>query len=88
MTEKDKLKVRRLDLKDFWTEDTNVRINNNDDKTNQANYELDIQKQIQHALKNKNMKWHNSQHFAHWCRYTKPNMKRSENGTVSYKKMV
>lgn len=73
--EKEKYKVKMLGLMEFWTETSNIRINNHDDKNKPANYEQEIHKQIQSAAKNKHMNWHNSQHFAYWCRYTKPSQR-------------
>lgn len=73
--EKEKYKVKLVSLAEFWTENTNIRINNHDDKNNTPNYETEIQKQIHSAMKNKHLNWHNTQHFAHWCRYTKPSQR-------------
>lgn len=65
-----------LHLNEFWLPEHEIKINNLNDKEKTPNNEEDIRKQVEAALKNKNLKWHNSQHFPYWCRYDKPTLGR------------
>lgn len=68
-----KIKILKQTIKDFWTEDSIVRINNRCDKERTPNTEAMIRSQIETALKSgQRLKWHNPQHFVHWCRYGQP----------------
>lgn len=64
-----RIKVIKMTLDDVWKKGCIIRINNFGDKENQAHNEKDIKGQITFAQKTKSVLWHNTQHFAYWCRY-------------------
>lgn len=64
---KGKFKVVACKLSEFWPEKTKVRINNKCDRTETPLAEDVIKNQIDVAETKK--KWHNSEHFAYFCRY-------------------
>ncbi|KAL3275443.1 hypothetical protein HHI36_020204, partial [Cryptolaemus montrouzieri] len=72
---RDKLKVHAFNLSEFWTEGSEIRINNKNDKTDAPNNEEAIRRQIKYAEKRK---FHNSEHFAYFCRYEKPETPRAK----------
>ncbi|CAH0548040.1 unnamed protein product [Brassicogethes aeneus] len=65
---KGKPKVSEQNLEDFWPEETNLRINNKNDKTESPLTEECIRNQVSFAL-TVSRKWHNSEHLAYFCRY-------------------
>ncbi|XP_049946595.1 uncharacterized protein LOC126440350 [Schistocerca serialis cubense] len=62
-------KIVREPLENFWTEGSQIRINNSSDKTHQHHSEEEVVQRVEHALQHKSRKWHNSEHFAFWCRH-------------------
>jgi len=62
-------KVTKYTLADIWKQGFIIRINNFGDKEKAPHSEKDIKNQLSFAWKAKQMLWHNSQHFATWCRY-------------------
>lgn len=65
---KGKFKVLPCKLVEFWPEGTCVKINNKCDKTETPLPEETIRNQIL-AAENSKRKWHNTEHFAYYCRY-------------------
>ncbi|XP_055608828.1 uncharacterized protein LOC129756089 isoform X2 [Uranotaenia lowii] len=63
-----RLKVYSVTLEQLWQQGFHIRINNLCDKSKKAHSEKDILGQIKYATKTK-MPFHNSQHFAEFCRY-------------------
>lgn len=63
-----RLKIYNSSLDQLWQQGYQIRINNLQDKTKKAHNEKDIVAQIKYATKTK-MAFHNSQHFAEFCRY-------------------
>ncbi|XP_055524352.1 uncharacterized protein LOC129718006 [Wyeomyia smithii] len=63
-----RLKIYNTSLDKLWQQGYQIRINNLCDKTKKAHNEKDILAQIKFANKTK-MTFHNSQHFAEFCRY-------------------
>lgn len=68
---KGKFKVLPCKLDEFWPENTQVRINNKSDKSQTPLNEEMIRNQIS-AVENSRRKWHNTEHFAYFCRYGPP----------------
>ncbi|KAK9877984.1 hypothetical protein WA026_020198 [Henosepilachna vigintioctopunctata] len=64
-----KLKVQPFNLLEFWTNDSEIRINNKNDKTNNSNNDDEVRRQIKNA---ETRKFQNSEHFVYFCRYEKP----------------
>lgn len=65
-------KVVQEKLEKFWVPDSRIRINNKSDRTMSYHNEDEIKQQVSYALRHqKKQKWHNSEHFAHWCRHGK-----------------
>ncbi|GLH06311.1 uncharacterized protein GBIM_11797 [Gryllus bimaculatus] len=60
--------VKKEKLEEFWRPGLRIRINNESDRTQQYHEGDQIRKQVEFALQSK-QKWHNPQHFAHWCRH-------------------
>lgn len=58
---------------EFWSKDTKIRINNQNDKKSVPHSEEVIRDQIAYAQANKT-KWHNTEHFTYWCRYGPPHI--------------
>ncbi|RZC05016.1 uncharacterized protein BDFB_008013, partial [Asbolus verrucosus] len=65
---KGKFKVLPLKLVEFWADDTQLRINNKSDKTETPLTEDVVRNQIL-AAEGSKRKWHNTEHFAYYCRY-------------------
>ncbi|XP_044269535.1 uncharacterized protein LOC123014462 [Tribolium madens] len=65
---KGKFKVLPCKLVEFWPEGTCVKINNKCDKTETPLPEDTVRNQIL-AAENSKRKWHNTEHFAYYCRY-------------------
>lgn len=65
-----KNEIQGLKLMEFWTEGAKLKINNQADQTTTPLAEDEIRSQILYAESSKK-KWHNSEHFTYWCRYTK-----------------
>lgn len=63
-----RLKIYNTSLDQLWAQGYRIRINNLCDKAKKAHSEKDILAQIKYATKTK-MAFHNSQHFAEFCRY-------------------
>ncbi|XP_058813184.1 uncharacterized protein LOC131677400 isoform X1 [Topomyia yanbarensis] len=63
-----RLKVYSTSVDQLWKQGYRIRINNLCDKTKKPHNEKDILAQIKYATKTK-MAFHNSQHFAEFCRY-------------------
>lgn len=63
-----RLKIYNASLDQLWQQGYQIRINNLCDKAKKAHNEKDILAQIKYATKTK-MAFHNSQHFAEFCRY-------------------
>lgn len=63
-----RLKIYNSSLDQLWTQGYRIRINNLCDKAKKPHSEKDILAQIKYATKSK-MAFHNSQHFAEFCRY-------------------
>nr|XP_019537766.1 uncharacterized protein LOC109408850 [Aedes albopictus]XP_029712744.1 uncharacterized protein LOC115253989 [Aedes albopictus] len=63
-----RLKIYNSSLDQLWQQGYQIRINNLCDKAKKAHNEKDIMAQIKYATKTK-MAFHNSQHFAEFCRY-------------------
>lgn len=63
------MKVVKMTLAHIWKQGYKIRINNFGDRESTAHTDKDIRSQILYAVKSRSMTWHNSQHFAHWCRY-------------------
>uniref|UniRef100_A0A336M2S9 CSON010913 protein n=2 Tax=Culicoides sonorensis TaxID=179676 RepID=A0A336M2S9_CULSO len=63
------MKVVKMTIVNIWKQGNKIRINNFGDKDSTPHSEKDIRSQILFAAKSRTMTWHNSQHFAHWCRY-------------------
>lgn len=72
-----KHKVSALNLTEFWTKDTQIRINNKNDKDVAPNAEDLIRKQIKVA-ENSKRKFHNTEHFTYYCRYEKGPVQRTK----------
>uniref|UniRef100_A0A182PAD9 palmitoyl-protein hydrolase n=1 Tax=Anopheles epiroticus TaxID=199890 RepID=A0A182PAD9_9DIPT len=66
--EKKPMKVYCVTLSNLWQQGHQLRINNVADRTKKAHPEKDILAQIKYASKCQ-MAFHNSQHFAEFCRY-------------------
>lgn len=66
--EKKPMKVYCITLMNLWQQGFQLRINNVADRTKKAHPEKDILAQIKYAAKCQ-MVFHNSQHFAEFCRY-------------------
>uniref|UniRef100_A0A182T1C0 Uncharacterized protein n=1 Tax=Anopheles maculatus TaxID=74869 RepID=A0A182T1C0_9DIPT len=66
--EKKPMKVYCVALSNLWQQGHQLRINNVADRTKKAHPEKDILAQIKYASKCQ-MSFHNSQHFAEFCRY-------------------
>uniref|UniRef100_A0A8W7PSB4 Uncharacterized protein n=1 Tax=Anopheles coluzzii TaxID=1518534 RepID=A0A8W7PSB4_ANOCL len=66
--EKKPMKVYCVTLANLWQQGHQLRINNVADRTKKAHPEKDILAQIKYASKCQ-MPFHNSQHFAEFCRY-------------------
>uniref|UniRef100_A0A182QD99 Uncharacterized protein n=1 Tax=Anopheles farauti TaxID=69004 RepID=A0A182QD99_9DIPT len=66
--EKKPMKVYCITLATLWQQGYQLRINNVADRTKKPHPEKDILAQIKYASKC-NMVFHNSQHFAEFCRY-------------------
>ncbi|XP_037048870.1 uncharacterized protein LOC119083283 [Bradysia coprophila] len=64
-----RLKLVKITLAQLWEQGYIVRINNFGDKEKPPHCEKDIKSQVSFAQKAKQELWHNSQHFAYWCRY-------------------
>ncbi|XP_022920916.1 uncharacterized protein [Onthophagus taurus] len=71
------LKMHHFTVEEFWPEGTLLKINNFSDKSETPHSEDVIKKQITSAEKTK-MKWHNTEHFAYFCRYGQPETPRSK----------
>ncbi|XP_021920055.1 uncharacterized protein LOC110830013 [Zootermopsis nevadensis] len=68
----DQGKVVQEKLEKFWVPDSRIRINNKSDQNMPYHSEEEIRQQVTYALRHqKKQKWHNSEHFAHWCRHGK-----------------
>ncbi|CAH1367579.1 unnamed protein product [Tenebrio molitor] len=65
---KGKFKVLPCKLVEFWPDGTCVRINNKCDKTETPLGEDVVRNQIV-AAEGSKRKWHNTEHFAYYCRY-------------------
>ncbi|XP_069688144.1 uncharacterized protein l(1)G0469 [Periplaneta americana] len=66
----DQDKVVKEKLEKFWVPGSRIRINNHSDRQMVYHSELEIRQQTEYALRHqRKQKWHNSQHFAHWCRH-------------------
>lgn len=63
-----RLKIYNTSLDQLWALGYRIRINNLCDKAKKAHSAKDILAQIKYASKSK-MAFHNSQHFAEFCRY-------------------
>jgi hypothetical protein len=63
-----RLKVVKFSIADLWNQKYKIRINNMNDKTKHINSEKEIKSQINYAIKHKTV-FHNSLHFADFCRY-------------------
>lgn len=63
-----RLKIYNSSLDQLWAQGYRIRINNLCDKAKKPHSEKDILAQIKYASKTK-MAFHNSQHFAEFCRY-------------------
>lgn len=63
-----RLKIYNSSLDQLWAQGYRIRINNLCDKAKKPHSEKDILAQIKYATKTK-MAFHNSQHFAEFCRY-------------------
>lgn len=63
-----RLKIYNSSLDQLWAQGYRIRINNLCDKAKKAHSAKDILAQIKYATKSK-MAFHNSQHFAEFCRY-------------------
>lgn len=63
-----RLKIYNTSMDQLWRQGYRIRINNLCDKTKKPHNEKDIVAQIKYATKTK-MPFHNSQHFAEFCRY-------------------
>ncbi|XP_055634820.1 uncharacterized protein LOC129774831 isoform X1 [Toxorhynchites rutilus septentrionalis] len=63
-----RLKIYNTSLDQLWKQGYRIRINNLYDKSKKAHSEKDILAQVKYATKTK-MPFHNSQHFAEFCRY-------------------
>lgn len=63
-----RLKIYNISLDQLWAQGYRIRINNLCDKAKKPHSEKDILAQIKYATKTK-MPFHNSQHFAEFCRY-------------------
>lgn len=63
-----RLKIFTSSLDQLWAQGYRIRINNLCDKAKKPHSEKDILAQIKYATKTK-MAFHNSQHFAEFCRY-------------------
>lgn len=70
VTNRKKPEIQGLRLMDFWTQGAKLKINNQADQTTTPLTEDEIRNQISYAESSKK-KWHNSEHFSYWCRYTK-----------------
>ncbi|XP_055712771.1 uncharacterized protein LOC129807498 [Phlebotomus papatasi] len=64
-----RMKILKMTLPDIWRQGAKLRINNFGDKDKPAHSDKDIRNQVIFAQKAKQMLWHNSKHFAYWCRY-------------------
>ncbi|KAL5276727.1 hypothetical protein ACFFRR_002136 [Megaselia abdita] len=62
-------KIFKMTLNEIWAKGWVIRINNFNDREKTPHPEKDIKNQIQFARKVKQSLWHNSKHFAFWCRY-------------------
>lgn len=63
-----RLKIYNTSLDQLWQQGYRIRINNVSDRTKKPHSEKDILSQVKYATKTK-MPFHNSQHFAEFCRY-------------------
>lgn len=70
-TKKKRPKVILTKLMDFWEQGSLLRINNQWDRDETPHGEETVRDQIAYAENNR-QNWHNSQHFAYWCRYGPP----------------
>ncbi|XP_066997680.1 phospholipase A and acyltransferase 1 [Anabrus simplex] len=79
-------KVVKEPLHQFWTSGTRIRINNNSDRDHPYHDEIQIRKQIEHALKHTDRKWHNPEHFVYWCRHGEkvPERRRQESDVAKW----
>ncbi|GAB0086525.1 uncharacterized protein DMENIID0001_006080 [Sergentomyia squamirostris] len=63
------MQVTKTTLPEIWRESAKLRINNFGDKEKMPHFEKDIRNQVLFAQKARQILWHNSKHFAYWCRY-------------------